>query len=211
MNSSIAFKAMSPSTAGADRPTGAPFTNPREQLWLPFMSGFYDRLAQPLAWVALRVLFGGLLVYEGWPKIVAPLAQVGFVESLHFYPGWFWSPLLAAMQFFGGIAIAVGLLTRPIALANAVMLAITLWFHVSHPYPARLLTETGIAFMKSGGAEYFSPAGLRPLADGGRAFLAQVQDKANLLSLLWTGVAVFFAGFGGGPWSVDRCVVNKEF
>src|SRR3954451_12356591 len=83
------------------------FSNPREQLQLPFMSGFYDPVAQPLAWVVLRVMFGALLVYEGWPKIVAPLAQVGFVESLHFYPGWFWSPLLAAMQFFGGIAIAV--------------------------------------------------------------------------------------------------------
>ncbi len=25
-----------------------------------------------------------------------------------FYPGWFWSPLLAVMQFFGGMAIAAG-------------------------------------------------------------------------------------------------------
>ena len=175
------------------------------------MSGFYDPVAQPLAWVVLRVLFGALLVYEGWPKIIAPLAQVGFVESLHFYPGWFWSPLLAAMQFFGGIAIAVGFLTRPLALANAVMLAITLWFHMSHPYPEIFLTPEGVAFMKSGGGQYFSAEGLKPLGDGGRAFLAQVQDKANLLSLLWTGVAVFFAGFGGGPWSVDRMVLKKEF
>jgi putative oxidoreductase len=185
---------------GLTMPTRAPFSNLREQLWLPFMGGFYDRLAQPLAWVGLRVLFGALLVYEGWPKIVAPFAQAGFVESLHFYPGC-----------FGGIAIAFGLLTRPLALANAVMLAITLWFHLSHPYPEIFLTDAGIAFMKSGGAEYFSPAGLKPLADGGRALLAQVQDKANLLSLLWTGVAVFFAAFGGGPWSVDRCVLKKEF
>ncbi|WP_211314205.1 DoxX family protein [Humitalea rosea] len=180
-------------------------------MFLPFMGVFYDRVAQPLGWMLFRVLIGGALVYEGWPKIIDPLGQVGFVENLGFYPGWLWSPLLAAMQFFGGFAIAAGFLTRPIALANAVMLAITLWFHVSFPYGDRLVTDAGFQVLSAGGAELLTSAGARRLADGGQAFLGQVQEKAEMASLLWTGGAAFFAAFGGGIWSVDRCLMKKEF
>lgn len=176
---------------------------------LPFMSNFYKGFAEPLAWVGFRVLIGGALCYSGMPKIMAPLAQVGFVQSIGFYPGWFWSPLLAAMQFFGGIMIAVGLLTRPIALANAVMLAITLWFHYANPYGHAFLTPEGIAQLQAH-PEFFTPDGLRRLAGGGTAFLDGVQDKAILLSLMWTAGAAFFAAFGGGVWSVDREVLGKE-
>lgn len=177
---------------------------------LPFMSTFYNGVAEPLAWVGFRVLIGGALCYEGIPKIMAPLAQVGFVENLGFYPGWIWSPMLAAMQFFGGMMIAAGLLTRPIALANAVMLAITLWFHYANPYGHAFLSAEGIAQLKAH-PEFFTPDGLRRLAAGGTAFLDQVQEKAEMLSLLWTGGAAFFAAFGAGPWSIDRDVLKKEF
>jgi len=188
------------------------FHNPREKMILPFMGAFYDKVAQPLAWAGFRVMIGLALVYEGWPKIQAPLAQVAFVENLHFYPGWLWSPLLAVMQFVGGFAIAVGLLTRPIALANTVMLAITWWFHHSHPYGAAILTPEGLAFLKSGGQANFTPAGIAKVAvDGGSAFLVQVQEKAEMLSIIWTGGAGLYAAFGGGPWSVDRCMLKKEF
>jgi len=187
------------------------FSNPRDRLWLPFMSAFYDRFAQPVGWMLFRVLIGGALVYEGWPKIMAPMAQVGFVENIGFYPGWFWSPLLAVMQVFGGFAIAVGFLTRPMALANAVMLAITLWFHITFPYGDRLVTEAGMQALAAGGADMLTSAGKRRLADGGTVFLAQVQEKAEMASLLWTGGAAFFAAFGGGYWSVDRCWLKKQF
>src|SRR5690606_36432251 len=153
-------------------------------LFIPGLARFYEGFAQPLAWVLLRVFVGGALVLEGWPKIVAPLAQSGFVEGLGFYPGWFWSPLLAVMQFFGGIAIAIGLFTRPIALANAVMLAITYWFHATHPYGDAFLTPLGIDTLKLSGEVLFTPDGVRRLADGGAAFLAQVQHKAEFLSAI---------------------------
>lgn len=175
------------------------------------LAGFYDYFAQPLAWFTLRVFVGGALIVEGWPKIVAPFAQVGFVESVGFYPGWFWSPLLAVMQFFGGIALVVGFLTRPIALANGVMLAITWWFHYTHPYGDAFLTQAGIDALKSGAGNLFTPAAVRRLADGGRFFLVQVQHKAEFLSAIWTVATLVFAGFGGGPLSVDRNILKKEF
>lgn len=180
------------------------------RLLIPFLGGLYAGIAQPLSWLILRVFVGGALAIEGWAKILAPLAQTGFVESIGFYPGWFWSPLLAAMQFFGGIAIAVGFLTRPIALANAVMLAITWWFHYAHPYGDAFLTQAGIDIVKAGGNDLFTANGLQRLADGGGAFLHQVQDKATFLSAIWAVGVLFFAGYGGGPLSVDRAI-GKEF
>ncbi len=191
----------------ADRPAKA--ASPR--LILPVLDRFYTGFAEPLAWVGFRVGIGLALVVEGWPKIQAPLAQVAFVENLHFYPGWVWSPVLAAMQFFGGFMIAAGLLTRPIALANAVMLAITLWFHVTHPYGDAFLTEAGLKALREGTLNnVLTPAGLMRLKDGGHAFLFQVQDKAEMLSFLWTGGAAFFAAFGGGRLSLDRWI-GREF
>ena len=51
------------------------------------------------------------------------------VEGLGFYPGVFWSPLLAVTEFFGGILLALGLLTRPAAFAGMIVLLVTVWFH----------------------------------------------------------------------------------
>jgi len=184
---------------------------PRPRLILPFMDGFYTRFAQPLAWVALRVAAGGYLAYEGWVKMQNPMALAGFVESLHFYPGWFWSPLLAAVNLFGGLAIIFGVLTRPAALANAVMLAVTLWYHWANPYGDAFLTQAGIEFLTSAdAAQYFTPNALYRLADGGANFLAQVQTKAIEASLFWMGACGIYAAFGGGAWSIDRAI-RREF
>jgi putative oxidoreductase len=186
------------------------FNNERNKLVIPFLGNFYERVAQPMAWSLLRLAIGGMLTIEGWPKIMAPFAQTGFVEGIGFYPGWLWSPVLAALQFFGGMLIAVGLFTRPIALANGLMLAITLWFHYSHPYGDAFLTQAGIDALKAGG-DLFTPTGAARLADGGARFLEQVQGKAELASLFWTGGAFLFAAFGGGYLSLDRLLLRKQF
>jgi putative oxidoreductase len=36
---------------------------------------------------------------------------------------------LAATEFFGGILVAIGLLTRPAAVAATIVLLVTVWFH----------------------------------------------------------------------------------
>lgn len=180
------------------------------RLIIPALGGFYSSFAQPAAWVLLRVAVGVLLAMEGWSKILAPMAMTGFVESIGFYPGWFWSPFLAVIQFFGGIAVAIGLFTRPIALANAVMLAITYWFHLVNPYGDAFLTQAGIEALRAN-PELFTPQAAQRLADGGARFLAQVQGKAEHLSLIWTLAMLMFAAYGGGRLSVDRNVLKKEF
>lgn len=186
------------------------FATQREKLILPFLSPVYDKFAEPVGWLGFRLTIGLSLVVAGWPKIVAPFAQSGFVESIGMYPGWFWSPLLAVMQFFGGMLIAVGLFTRPIALANAVMLLITLWFHAANPYPEPFLTQEGIAYLTANPDLLTPGAQSALLRDGGLAFGSRIQEKAIYASLFWAAGAALIAAFGGGYLSLDR-KLGKEF
>jgi putative oxidoreductase len=186
------------------------FENEPKELIIPALGGFYERVAQPMAWTIFRVAIGGMLVLEGWPKLMAPMAQVGFVEGLGFHPGWLFSPMLAVMQVLGGLLIALGLFTRPAALANGIMLAITLWYHFAHPYGDAVLTQAGIDALKTG-SDFFTPNAMARIADGGAKFLHQVQEKAEQNSLFWTGGAFIFAAFGGGYLSLDRLLFKKQF
>jgi putative oxidoreductase len=98
------------------------------RLLIPSLAGIYAKLAGPSIFV-LRVIAGIALMVHGYGKITNPFGNVGFVESLGFVPGVVWSPLLAAGEFFGGLLLAIGLLTRPAALVGMIILLVTVWFH----------------------------------------------------------------------------------
>jgi putative oxidoreductase len=99
-----------------------------QRLIVPAVAPVYNSTHQ-LVETILRVIAGVLLVTHGFGKITNPFGAVGMVESLGFYPGIFWSPLLAATEFFGGILIAIGLFTRPAAFAAMIVLLVTVYFH----------------------------------------------------------------------------------
>jgi putative oxidoreductase len=103
-------------------------TKTRGRLIIPGLGGLYGTLHEG-AETLLRVVAGLALVTHGAMKIGNPFGAVEMVEGLGFYPGVFWSPLLAFTEFFGGFLIALGLLTRPAALAAAFVLLVTVWFH----------------------------------------------------------------------------------
>lgn len=190
------------------------FETPRERLFLPFMSKFYASFAQPVGWLAFRIIIGGMLAIEGWNKILNPMGLSGFVESLGIGPGWFFSPLIAVVNFAGGLMILFGFLTRPAALANAIMLLVTYWFHVTHPYGDAFLTQEGIAYLNEN-KELLTGSGQRfLLADGGAEFLSGatgVQLKAEYNSLFWFAGAALISAFGGGAFSIDRMLMRREF
>jgi putative oxidoreductase len=102
--------------------------NSRQTLIIPALGGLYARLNDGVE-TLLRAIAGGFLAVHGSGKIVDPFGASEMVEGLGFYPGAFWSPLLAATEFFGGILIALGLLTRPAAFAGMIVLLVTVWFH----------------------------------------------------------------------------------
>jgi putative oxidoreductase len=100
----------------------------RRRLIIPALGGLYSSLSEGVE-TLLRVVAGLALITHGASKIANPFGAVEMVEGLGFYPGVFWSPLLSATEFFGGILIALGLLTRPAAIAAAIILLVTVWFH----------------------------------------------------------------------------------
>lgn len=103
-------------------------STPSKKLFIPALGGIYSSLHES-AETLLRFVGGAALVTHGYGKILNPFGAAGMVESLGFYPGAFWSPLLAATEFFGGILIAIGLFTRPAAFAALIVLLVTIWFH----------------------------------------------------------------------------------
>jgi len=100
----------------------------QQTLAIPAFGRLYASL-DTVAETLLRVVAGIALVVHGAPKIADPFGAIGMVEGLGFYPGVFWSPLLSVTEFFGGILLTLGLLTRPAALATTIVLLVTVWFH----------------------------------------------------------------------------------
>ena len=98
------------------------------RLIIPALGGLYSSLSES-AETLLRVVAGLALVTHGVGKIMNPFGAAGMVESLGFYPGAFWSLMLAITEFFGGFLIALGLLTRPASLAAMFVLLVTVYFH----------------------------------------------------------------------------------
>jgi len=102
--------------------------NNNRRLIIPALGGLYSSLSES-AETLLRVVAGLALVTHGVGKIMNPFGAAGMVESLGFYPGAFWSLMLAITEFFGGFLIALGLLTRPASLAAMFVLLVTVYFH----------------------------------------------------------------------------------
>lgn len=101
------------------------------RLIAPALEPIYIRL-EPWAETILRVVAAIALIVHGFPKILAPMGAVGMVEGIGFYPGFIWAPALAATEFFGGVLLLLGLLTRPAAFAALIVLLTTVWFHWVH-------------------------------------------------------------------------------
>ncbi|MBI2850323.1 MAG: DoxX family protein [Chloroflexi bacterium] len=68
-----------------------------------------------LALLAIRIGVGIELVVHGWPKLKNPAGTAGFFGQIGMKPALFWAWIAALVEFLGGIALIIGLLTRPAA------------------------------------------------------------------------------------------------
>jgi putative oxidoreductase len=85
---------------------------------------YLDRL-QPLALLVLRVVLGVIMIGHGYPKVFGGLAHhVQMVHNLGL-PGWL-AYCSAFAEFFGGIAVLAGLLTRYAALAILINMSVAI-------------------------------------------------------------------------------------
>jgi putative oxidoreductase len=86
---------------------------------------YLDRL-QPIALVVMRLALGAIMVGHGYHKVFGGLQHhAQFVASLGL-PAWT-AYLSSFTEFFGGLLILAGLLTRLAAFAICVDLCVAIW------------------------------------------------------------------------------------
>ncbi len=86
---------------------------------------FLNRL-QPLALLVLRLVLGAIMIAHGYPKVFGGFHHhMEFVGSLGL-PRWM-AYLSTGTEFFGGIAIVLGLFTRYCSLAFLIEMGVVIW------------------------------------------------------------------------------------
>jgi putative oxidoreductase len=91
--------------------------------------------------VILRVPIGLILAAHGSQKLFAWFGGYGldgtgqWMASVGLNPGFIMALLAGSAEFFGGVALMLGLLTRPAAAINAVTMLVALfWVHWGHGF-----------------------------------------------------------------------------
>jgi len=86
---------------------------------------FFNRL-QPLALLVMRLVLGAVMIAHGYHKVFGGFHHhMDFVGSLGL-PHWL-AYLSAGTEFFGGIAIVLGLFTRFFSLAFVIEMGVAIW------------------------------------------------------------------------------------
>ena len=141
-------------------------------LTIPAFGGIHDRLSS-LGEPLIRVTAGLLLMPHGAQKLFGWFGGYGldgtagfFATNLGLEPGLFWAALVGGVEFFGGLFLAIGLLTRPVAAAIATLMAVALFqVHLGNGF-----------FWTDGGFEYPLMWGLIAIAFALRGGGAQSVD-----------------------------------
>lgn len=104
------------------------------RLLIPALGGIYRTLA-PVTEVAIRVCAGLSLAAHGYPKLFGgTAAAAAFLEKAGFSPGYLWAILTGCTEFFGGLFLALGLLTRLTAVPVLVFLLTAIVFHSANGF-----------------------------------------------------------------------------
>jgi putative oxidoreductase len=119
-------------------------------LIVPALASLYARLA-PLAYPMIRFFTGLFLMPHGAQKLFGWFGGGGlsgtagfFSQNLGLEPGLFWAVLVGGTEFFGGLFLAIGLLTRPSAIAITILMAVAVFLvHLGNGF-----------FWGAGGYEY---------------------------------------------------------
>jgi len=143
-------------------------------------SPFFRRGPSPAqldaALAILRIVFGIIFVVHGWQKLFVfgfPGVIGAFTHMGVPLPGIV-APVVAILEFFGGLALVIGLLTRVVALLLAVEMSCAIlivhlpagfFLPMGYEYPL-ILAASGFALALTGAGAYSADAALgkRPRA-----------------------------------------------
>lgn len=105
---------------------------------------------EPYGYPLIRAITGLVLMPHGAQKLFGWFGGYGlegtgqfFEGTLGMSPGFFWALVAGLVEFFGGLALLLGFLTRPAALAVAVFMGVALSIHLGNGF-----------FWTNGGYEY---------------------------------------------------------
>lgn len=108
----------------------------------------------------VRIAAGLLLIPHGAQKLFGWFGGYGLTATGQYFegqlgmsPGVLFAGAAGSVEFFGGIALVLGLFTRPVAAAVAVLMAVALTVHVPNGF-----------FWSNGGIEYPLMWGLLAIA-----------------------------------------------
>jgi len=120
-----------------------------------------------MAALMLRVPVGLVLAAHGSQKLFAWFGGYGlqgtgqWLESIGFAPGYLMALLAGSAEFFGGVALLLGLMTRPAALVAAFTMLMAMTVHIGnglfvsnngYEYALVLLAVTLALVFQGGGA-----------------------------------------------------------
>lgn len=115
----------------------------------PAIAAPLDRISH-LAWPMVRIVTGLMLIPHGAQKLFGWFGGHGlsgtgafFESSLGMSPGVFWAGVAGGVEFLGGLALVLGLLTRPVAIMVAGLLLVAMTVHIPQGF-----------FWNNGGIEY---------------------------------------------------------
>lgn len=135
-------------------------TSASTKLIVPAVGPLYERLSG-LSYPMIRFFTGLILMPHGAQKLFGMFGggglqgtAQGFAQGLGLEPGIFWATLVGGTEFFGGLFLAVGFLTRPSAAGIAILMAVAAFMvHLPNGF-----------FWTNGGYEYPLLWGLIALA-----------------------------------------------
>lgn len=83
---------------------------------IPVLARLYARL-EPFGYAFLRLTSGGIMAVFGWTKLFGDgmSRDIELFQRLGLEPAIALAYFTSGLEFFGGLAIAIGLLTRPLA------------------------------------------------------------------------------------------------
>ena len=81
---------------------------------------------KPLAQIVLRWVLAIVFIYHGFPKLFTERTQSIAVFTRMGFP-WYFNYIAGGLEFFGACLLALGLLTRPVALLLAAEMAVVIW------------------------------------------------------------------------------------
>jgi putative oxidoreductase len=120
----------------------------RPRRFVPTLARLTDPLAEP-AYALVRVIAGGFLIPHGMWKLFGITGgtheqMVEFFRSIGLEPAELLVYAVGIVEFFGGVLIAIGLITRPAALAATVTTGVAaFYFHLPLGF-----------YVDNGGAEF---------------------------------------------------------